>query len=67
MFVVHYLGGWVGADENGMRRVVRDDPIVKQYHRLEDVPEPDRGTFAWMLKNDVACTSCGSIVYQSRR
>lgn len=64
LFVHHYLGDYVRT--NDWLGATRDAPIVTEYRSLDDVPEPDRGQFAWMLEHGQVCTSCGANVYQIR-
>ena len=64
LFVHHYLGDWVRSD--CWTTATREDPLVREYRSVDDVPEPDRQQFAWMLEHGEVCTSCGANVYQIR-
>lgn len=61
-FILHFLGDI----ERTYTSSARTGAFVKHYETLDDIPEPYRAQFAWMLEHGEPVTNSGSFVYQLR-
>ncbi|NDF50786.1 MAG: hypothetical protein EB116_12030 [Betaproteobacteria bacterium] len=61
-FVLHYLGDRESTDTSS----TRTGAFVKHFQALDDIEEPDRQQFEWMLEHGEPVTNLGSFIYQIR-
>ena len=61
-FVLHYLGDIERTDTSS----TRTGAFVRHYETLDDIDEPARQQFEWMLEHGEPVTNSGSFVYQIR-
>lgn len=66
-FVHHNTGEWTRPNEWSSVRRYPSDAVVVEYDSIEAITnEWLRNTFAWMLKEGMTVTQCGSDVFQIR-
>jgi len=61
-FVLHYLGDI----ERTYTGSTRTGAFVRHYETLDEISEPDRHQFEWMLEHGEPVTNLGSFIYQIR-